>query len=724
MGAVHDPSVGRRQAACSPRDAGSRVAALDGLRGFALLGMLLWHAEVSWVRGGFARMTIFFALSGYLATMSWMRVRAREGGRGGFAAFWWRRARRLLPVSFLGIGVAIVVTATTGTAGMQARLPGDVLSVLLYVSNLRFWLSDQSYGELFGEPSMLQHYWTLSIEEQAFIVLPLVLAGLLLVCRGRTRRAALLATVLAVACVGLPLVVPHTPDAVWYSSIVRFGEFCGGVALALWTTSAAGSRTRSWPPRWLGPAGALALASLIAVMLTIPREEAWLYRGGMGLFLVPTVLCLAAAAADVGPAARVLGWSPLARLGRWTFSVYVLHWPLFWIVDRERTGLDGWQLATLRLAAAIVLGAIVHVLVERPLMARGPATAPLPGTPPALVRLDRALLGRVPRLWWRTWPAAGALLLAGCGLAVVSTVPSGGSGDEVRFDYFDDATAPADAAGGSDGSGDLPAGALDNPLGIPADELDAELVELAHVRMFEGDPGRIAIGVFGGSVATVLDGGGEPWLQQDADLALRPGASVLGCGLLTDGSRVVGRHEVTGEPILRPIDERCGLWPGTWPVVADIGALDVALVVPGVWDTLDTHVDGLGTSHIGDPDFDVVLLERLDEVRAGFRRAGVDQVQLVTTPVSGTGRDGDAWERRGLTDDHPERVARLNELLREVDRRYDDVSIVDLAAEVDGWDEALQDERMPDGVHYSQDGAHAVWEQYLADAVVRTYDDR
>src|SRR5688572_429473 len=187
--------------------------------------MLLWHAEVGWVRGGFARMTIFFALSGYLATMSWLRVRARQGGRGGFAAFWWRRARRLLPVSFLGIAVAIVVTSATGTSGMQERLPGDVLSVLLYVSNLRFWLSDQSYGELFGEPSMLQHYWTLSIEEQAFIVLPLLLAGLLFVCRGRPRHAALLATGLTMVCVGLPAVVHHSPDAVWYSSVVRFGEF-------------------------------------------------------------------------------------------------------------------------------------------------------------------------------------------------------------------------------------------------------------------------------------------------------------------------------------------------------------------------------------------------------------------------------------------------------------------------------------------------------------------
>ena len=90
----------------------------------------------------------------------------------------------------------------------------------------------------------------------------------------------------------------------------------------------------------------------------------------------------------------------------------------------------------------------------------------------------------------------------------------------------------------------------------------------------------------------------------------------------------------------------------------------------------------------------------------------------------GLGRGGDAWERRGLGADHPDRVARLNELLRTIDRRYDDVAVVDLAAEVDGWDEAVQDDRMPDGVHYSQGGAHTLWGDFLGDAVVETYDAR
>lgn len=724
--------------------ASPRVAALDGLRGFALIGMLLWHAEVTWVQGGFARMTIFFALSGYLATMSWLRGRGRSGG---FRQFWWRRARRLLPVSFLGVAAAVAVTATTGTPGMRDRLGGDVLSVLGYVSNLRFWLSEQSYGELFNEPSLLQHYWTLSIEEQAFIVLPVLLAAVMALTGGGRTAAAVIA-VIGVACMALPAVVDHSPDAVWYSSIVRFGEFCGGVVLALWCARAGQARAPH-ATRAVSVAGIVGLGTLVAVMLTIPRDAEWLYRGGMGLVVIPTVACLAAAAANVGPASRILGWAPLARLGRWTFSIYVLHWPLFWILDRTRTGLDGWELATVRMAAAVALGAVAHVLIERPLMASGPAAEPARAGAPALERLDRVLLDRVPRGWWRTRPAFGALTAAGLALVVTSQALPGAAvdDDQVRFDFFDDIPAaavdhnpastyqapdaPRDGIAPTTSAGTTTDTDDDASTGRAGDVaaadvawvgtgIDDETFGIAQMRMIVQEPGRIRLGIFGGSVATVLDGGGIEYRTAHPDLAVTPGATKLGCGLVSEGERVVGWDEVTGRADVGRVAPVCAQWPDTWRAVSEMAALDVALVVPGTWDTMDFDLDGIGPARIGDAAFDAVLETHLVTMVEGFRAAGVDQVQLATTPPNGPGAGGAG--RQGLPADHAERVALLNEALARFADGHADVVVVDVAGHVDSWDDDAR--WRPDGLHYSPAGAHLLWEQFLGDAVVGAYDAR
>jgi peptidoglycan/LPS O-acetylase OafA/YrhL len=664
-----------------------RIPALDGLRGFALLGMLLWHAEVGWVQGGFIRMTIFFALSGYLAARSWQRIRAGTGGRGGFATFWWRRARRLLPISYLGVAIAVAVTAAFGTADMRERLGGDVVSVLLYVSNLRFWLSEQGYGELFTEPSLLQHYWTLSIEEQAFALLPLLLAGVsVLVGRGRLARQALVVSAVTVVLVGLPLLIPHSADAVWYSSPIRIGEFCGGVALALWMgTDGDGRRDRR-----LATIGAASFAVVLAAVVLIPRDVDWLYRGGMGLFLLPTLGVLAAAARSQGPAAVVLAWRPLVALGRWTFSIYVVHWPLFFVLDRNRTGLDGWELATFRLGVAVALGALLHVLVERPLMSSArveDVATGLAGPAPRTFSLDRLAGAWVPAAWWRTGPAAGALVAGGLALAASGFLVTG----EDPYEW---------------------------------ERVDDESVVIAEMRMFDPDDGRIRVSIYGGSTAMLLDLGGEPWFRRSDDVGIRPGVVKLGCGLVTEGRRVISWDVGTWEARVDEQSEECNRWPETWPYVAQLSESHVALVVIGAWDTLDFTIDGRRT-HVGDPAFDRILREHLELAVEGFRAAGIEQVQLATTPVVGRGESGQARQRRGLDGDtHLARVATFNQLLRDFAAGHDDVAVIEYGAFVDGLGEARKAELLPDGIHPTEEAAEWLWEHHLGPAVVAAADGR
>ena len=677
----------RREVASRPPGTarrGRRVAALDGLRGFALVGMLLWHAEVGWVQGGFARMTIFFALSGYLAAGSWQRIRARSGRRGDFATFWWRRARRLLPVSYLGVAVAIAVTALVGTDQMRERLGGDVLSVLGYVSNLRFWLSGQGYGELFTEPSLLQHYWTLSIEEQAFALLPLLLASVSMLVGRRPRRAAVVVAAIAVAAVMLPAVVHHDADAVWYSSIIRIGEFCGGVALGLWMQTAEWSERR----RRLSVVGTVSLAIIVATVLLVSREAEWLYRGGMGLFLVPTLGVLAAAARSTGPASSVLSWRPLVLLGRWTFSIYVLHWPLFFVLDQARTGLDGWQLASLRVGAAVALGAILHVTVERPLMASANVEDVATGLAgPARRRLDadRIFAAWVPAAWWRTRPAAAALAVGAVALAGAGMVPSG-----------------------------------DDPYQWERVETDA--IVSAELRMIDADDGRRRMAIFGGSTALQLDLAANPWMRRSPELAHRPGVAQLGCGLVRDGRRIVDYDPETWATTVDDVGSGCRSWPETWPYVAQFAEVEIALVVLGVWDTLEFEIDGIGRTHVGRPAFDAIFLDELTLALDLLRRAGVEQIQLATTPVIGRGASGRVWEQRGLDDEHPRRVAAFNDLLREVASRHPDVVVIEYGAYVDGLDEDRKAELLPDGVHPTDEGGQVLWEEYLGPAVVRADD--
>lgn len=640
--------------------------------------MLLWHADVSWVQGGFVRMTIFFALSGYLATRSWRRIGAQGAGVRPFRTFWWRRARRLLPISYLGVAIAIATTVAFGTADMRDRLGGDVVSVLAYVSNLRFWLSGQGYGELFTEPSLLQHYWTLSIEEQAFAILPLLLAGVSLVAgSGRLLRQTVIVSAITIVAVGLPLVVHHDADAVWYSSPIRIGEFCGGVALALWMAREHAPRF----DRWLGVVGAASLAVVVGAVLLVPRDVEWLYSGGMGLFLLPTLGLLAAAARSRGPAATALSWRPLVAVGRWTFSIYVIHWPLFYVLDHARTGLGGWQLASIRLGTAVALGGVLHVLVERPLMARAPAAPVDTGLAGGARRsLDLRTASWVPEAWWRTRPAAAALVIAALALAVAGLVPSG-----------------------------------EDPYEWAA--IEDQAIEVAELRMIDPDPGRLTVGIYGGSTAQTLDLGGGAYFRDSDEIAIRPGVTKLGCGLVTVGERTLGWDTSTWERSTGEVEEKCRSWPSTWPHVAQLSEADVALVVVGAWDTLDFEIDGR-TLHVGDPAFDAIVLDDLETAFEGFRAAGVRQIQLATTPVVGEGASGRAWEQRGLDETHPERVEAFNELLRLAADRHGDVAIVEYGAYIDSIDEDRKAELLPDGVHPTPESAVHVWESFLGPAVI------
>lgn len=360
------------------------LPALDGLRALALTAVLLFHAGVAFP-GGFLGVSTFFTLSGFLITTLLLeRWRAPESRP--VRAFWLRRARRLLPAAFAGLGLAVVITALCGTAGQREDLRGDTLATLADVENWHLLVAGQSYSELFEQPSAFQHYWSLSIEEQFYFVLPLVAAACLMrqpaSARGNRHRdrdlyvlAAILALGLAGSLLSTALNAGHA-NRVYYGTDTRAAELLVGCVLALAVFSRGGLTPLVSCSR--GAAVTASLAGLVALTTSIflwqftSRETEVLYQGGLPAISVVSG-CLIIGAIVPGPTRALLSTPPMVWLGRVSYGVYVYHWPLFIAFDEQRTGLNGAALLTVRLAATLSVAVLSYFLLEQPVRQRAPA---------------------------------------------------------------------------------------------------------------------------------------------------------------------------------------------------------------------------------------------------------------------------------------------------------------------------------------------------------------
>lgn len=207
------------------------LPALDGLRAVAVVLVLLFHQGFAWMRGGFLGVSVFFTLSGYLITSLLLHERASTGGVA-LGAFWRRRFRRLLPASLVAVAIAIAYGLFAADATQRADLGGDVVASLAYVANWWFLATDQTYGALFSGPSPLLHFWSLAIEEQFYLVLPVVVWATF----GRrsgdgARNLKVFAGIVAVtlvATVSLPFVTGASDDWLYFATPARLPEMLTG----------------------------------------------------------------------------------------------------------------------------------------------------------------------------------------------------------------------------------------------------------------------------------------------------------------------------------------------------------------------------------------------------------------------------------------------------------------------------------------------------------------
>jgi peptidoglycan/LPS O-acetylase OafA/YrhL len=548
-----------------PADA-ARSAPLDGIRALAVTAVILSHARPGWAVGGYFGVDVFFVLSGYLITTI-LLSEWRRSGRVSLASFWARRARRLLPalgLLLVAVGVgAVAAPAVVASPG----LAGDTAATVGYAANWHFIAAHADYFAAANNPSPLLHTWSLAIEEQFYLLWPVVLVAILALRPGGRqttdrRRLALVAAVAAVGALASALwmavlapVGSLAIDRAYYGSDTRAQSLLVGAALAaacLWWGPVRTGRGR----RVLAVGGVAGAAGVAAMCRLVPESSVLTFHGGFALL----ALCTAAVIATMSrltshPLTGVLSIPPLPYLGRISYGMYLWYWPVLLYLTAGRTHLHGSALLLVRVAVIVALAAVSFHLVEMPIR-RG------------------ALRG------WRGWASLPAAVAAVVVLPVL--VPSAG------------AAAPAPLAASAPTSaptsarpvrillvGDSLAGSLGVGLSSVAGRFGAEIVNL-------GSPGCSLVD---GSQVRVLwytDPPGKPCRANDPGSLLQtyrswvaqydPDVVVYLARSDTLDTRVQGTWQHLGQPALdRWAESR---FQAAVPVLAGQGARVVFLTSP------------------------------------------------------------------------------------------------------------------------------------------------
>ncbi|EJV59154.1 acyltransferase family protein [Bacillus cereus] len=345
------------------------MVGLDSLRGLAILGVILYHINFNWMPGGFLGVTVFFVLSGYLIT-DILAIEWKNNKRIDLKKFWLSRTRRLLP----GMLIMLIVTLAWITifhSSLLVKMRGDSLAALLYFSNWWYIYHKLSYFDSFSQLSPLNHFWSLAVEEQFYVVWPFVISlgfyyikkqsrMILFICLGA------IASALAMAILYEP---GSDPSRIYYGTDTRAFSLLIGAALALiWPSSRLANKIIPQARLILDVIGGLALIIILIMFWKTNQYEPFLYRGGMVLLSLATALLVANLAHPASRIAQFLRFRPLRWMGVRSYGIYLWHYPIITLTTpKVNAGEFSSTRAILQFLLIIIVAQISWKFIENPI---------------------------------------------------------------------------------------------------------------------------------------------------------------------------------------------------------------------------------------------------------------------------------------------------------------------------------------------------------------------
>jgi peptidoglycan/LPS O-acetylase OafA/YrhL len=547
-----------------------------------------------------------------------------------------------------------------------AGLRVDAIAAFFWMANWRFVTTQTDYFTQGATPSPLQHTWSLGVEEQYYVLWPLLVialaVGLAAAARrrgapatlGSVRLVAFLAAVTgALASVGITVLLASDAarDRIYFGTDTRAQALLVGAAAAALLVEDWSALNRGWSvirTRWgkraarVLPVIGLAALGVAAHRATGSAQE---FRSGLliGVAVAAVAVVTSVALDQRGAVARVLACRPMVWLGAISYGVYLWHWPIFLVLNGERTGWSGMPLFGARCAATVTIAAASWWVIEQPIRRWQPVRVPL-------------------------LPLAGATVASAIAATVLLVPVRPDSGAE-RESILPPGVSAVAAVSPS-------------PPGNPVEAAPTAQRDLNR---------PFTVSVFGDSIA---------WTLMHY-LPATPGFdfvdhTVIGCSLVRGGP-----YKYLGQT-LDPKSE-CDTWPSRWSAQITQDRPDVALLIIGRWETVDRVNEGRWT-HIGDPSFDGYITQELQRALAVLGSTGARLV-VATVPYS---RRGEKANGRLWPEDEPERVDQWNAMMHQVVARDPNIGILDLnkklcpagvyTAKVDGV------QVRSDGVHLTPEG--------------------
>ena len=702
-----DPPALRRLAAFDRQWSGQREAirptrvdktsmgyqpGLDGLRAISVVAVMLFHAGFGWMRGGFFGVEVFFVVSGYLITSLLLDEREKNQ-RVSLEQFWIRRARRLLPALLTMLTAVAIWAALGGTPEQQSTLRRDLPWSIFYIGNWGQILGTTPYFSS-ADPPLLRHLWSLAVEEQWYLIWPIVFVGAMTIGAGqlRSRGVAFVGAALTVMVATFVMHGQVSNNALYLNTFTRSSGLLLGAGSAFVWRPWRSTKTSEVRGRRLDPLGAAALTLLICVMTVAGLQAGYIYQW---LLPVVSVLAMAVVAVVVYPAATgmraMLGWKPLVWIGRRSYGLYLWHWPVFVIGHVYHSG--SWPKFIAAMLITVAVSEACYRFVETPVRK---------GVLGRWFAAQRKAIGedRARRVRLTTVGTAGVA-------AVVIALVTFYTG--VR--HFDAAVGGKNAAfqlvpvaastETTSVAGVIAAGTAIGGVTVvdPATGVTSAATSPHATRPTTSTLPRRLV-VVGDSQAHALavnlpDGISSTFTITDG--------SVEGCGVYDTGKVISTRTSFD-----RTFDN-CGGWAAKWGRSAASAKAQVALVVVGAWDVFDlkladgtlkfatTSADGYYLSH---------LQEGIDSLKAAGAHVALLEVACMR-PKDVTGAGVPALPERG----NDRRVAHINGLLRQAAAA--DPSHVTFISGPTEWcnDPAISTDLgyRWDGVHVYKPGANLIY---------------